>query len=139
MLPAFQVGNALTSAEGPSSWMRRSRVAWTHVSWAGVPFDEGFGFRRDGEILVETGRRLADLGVAALDEEPIALTSRAAGEVEADDEASIREPVSAKRVAHRPEATKGSRCSGAISSQRAPHSPNDWQTAKRSWPADVSS
>jgi len=35
---------------------------------AGVPFDEGFGFRRDVEVLVETGVRLADLGVSELDE-----------------------------------------------------------------------
>ena len=35
---------------------------------AGVPFDEGFGFRRDVEVLVEAGVRLADLGVSELDE-----------------------------------------------------------------------
>ena len=35
---------------------------------AGVPFDEGFGFRRDVEVLVETGVRLADLRVSELDE-----------------------------------------------------------------------
>jgi hypothetical protein len=35
---------------------------------AGVPFDEGFSFRRDVEILVEAGVRLADLGVSELDE-----------------------------------------------------------------------
>src|SRR5262245_10983895 len=34
---------------------------------ARVPFDEGFGFRRDVEVLVEAGVRLADLGVSALD------------------------------------------------------------------------
>jgi hypothetical protein len=33
MLRAFQVGKALTSAEGPSSWMRPSRVTWAQVSW----------------------------------------------------------------------------------------------------------
>jgi hypothetical protein len=49
-----------------------------------VPFDEGFGLRRDVEVLVEAGVRLTDLGVSELDEEPIALTARAAGEVEAD-------------------------------------------------------
>src|SRR5688572_13157221 len=68
---------------------------------AGVPFDEGFGFRRDVEVLVEAVVRLADLCVSELDEEPIALRARAAGEVEADDDASIREPVSAERVAER--------------------------------------
>jgi hypothetical protein len=35
---------------------------------AGVPFDEGFGFRRDVEVLVEAGVRLADLGVSEFDE-----------------------------------------------------------------------
>src|SRR5262245_15094802 len=67
---------------------------------AGVPFDEGVGFRRDVEILVEAGVRLADLGVSELEEEPIALTARAPGEIEADDDTSIRKPVSAQCVAH---------------------------------------
>ena len=69
---------------------------------AGMPFDEGFGFRRDIEVLVETGARLADLGLSVLDQQPVPLGTPAAGEVEADDDASIREPVSAERVAHRP-------------------------------------
>src|SRR5262245_47339493 len=72
-----------------------------------VPFHEGFGFRCDVEVLVEAGVRLADLDVSELDEQPIALTARPAGEVEADDDASIREPVSAQRVAHRPQRHKG--------------------------------
>src|SRR5262245_4108643 len=46
---------------------------------AGVPFDEGFGFRRDVEVLVEPEVGLADLGVAELDEQPIALVVRAKG------------------------------------------------------------
>src|SRR3546814_1614562 len=33
MLRAFQVGKALTSDGGPSSWMRPSPVAWDQVSW----------------------------------------------------------------------------------------------------------
>jgi hypothetical protein len=33
---------------------------------AGVPLDEGFGFRRDVEVLVEAAVRLADLGVSVL-------------------------------------------------------------------------
>src|SRR4029453_5484566 len=32
---------------------------------AGVPFDEGFGVRRDVEVLVEARVRLSDLGVCA--------------------------------------------------------------------------
>jgi hypothetical protein len=35
---------------------------------AGVPFDEGFGFCRDVEVFVDAGVRLADLGVAELEE-----------------------------------------------------------------------
>ena len=35
---------------------------------ASVPFDEGFGFRSDVEVLVETGIRLTDLGVSKFDE-----------------------------------------------------------------------
>src|SRR5262245_6788633 len=50
---------------------------------AGVPLDERFGVRRDVEVLVETGVRLADFGVAELDDQPITLPARAAGEVEA--------------------------------------------------------
>ena len=68
MLRAFQVGKALTSDGGPSSWMRPLPVAWAQVRLAGVPFDEGFGFRRDVEVLLEAGVRLADLGVSELDE-----------------------------------------------------------------------
>src|SRR5690606_32441005 len=59
------------------------------------------------EVLVEAGVRLADLGFSELDEQPVALAARAAGEVEADDDASIREPVSAERVAHRPQGHEG--------------------------------
>ena len=32
MLRAFQVGKALISDGGPSSWIRPSRVAWAQVS-----------------------------------------------------------------------------------------------------------
>ena len=34
-----------------------------------MPFHEGFGFRRDVEVLVEAPVRLADLGVSTLDEQ----------------------------------------------------------------------
>ena len=64
MLRAFQVGKAFTNDGEPSSWMRPSRVAWAQVKLAGVPFDEGFGFRRDVEVLVEAGVRLADISVS---------------------------------------------------------------------------
>src|SRR5512134_3672620 len=74
---------------------------------AGVPFDEGFRFRRDVEVLIETGVCLADLGVSELDKKPIALTSRPPGEVETDDDTSSRKPLSAERVAHRPQSHKG--------------------------------
>src|SRR5262249_9158988 len=62
----------------------------------------GFGFRRDVEVLVEAGVRLADLGVSVLDQQPVPLGALAAREVEADDDASIREPVSAEHVAGAP-------------------------------------
>jgi hypothetical protein len=55
---------------------------------AGVPLDEGFGFRRDEQVLVETGVLLPDLGVAALDDQPEPLVANATREVEADDDAS---------------------------------------------------
>ena len=55
---------------------------------AGVPFDEGLGVRRDVEVLVEAGVRLANLGVPELDEQPVALTARAAREVDASSSAS---------------------------------------------------
>jgi hypothetical protein len=35
---------------------------------AGVPFDEGFGFRRDVEVLLEARPRFANLGVSKLDD-----------------------------------------------------------------------
>src|SRR4030095_8192772 len=38
---------------------------------AGVPFDEGFGVRRDVEVLVEAWVRLDDLGVSEVAESPI--------------------------------------------------------------------
>jgi hypothetical protein len=74
---------------------------------AGVPLDEGFGFRSDVQVLVESGVLLADLGVAALDDQPVPLVTSAPGEVEADDDAPLREPVPAERVAHRPQGNEG--------------------------------
>ena len=65
-----------------------------------MPFDEGCGFRRDVEVLIEAGARLADLGLAALDQQPVALGAPGAGEVKPDDDASVWESVSAKHVAH---------------------------------------
>ena len=66
MLRAFQVGKALHE--------RREAVEDAALAsglgpgeLAGVPFDEGFGFRRDVEILVETGY-ICNFGVPELDE-----------------------------------------------------------------------
>jgi hypothetical protein len=42
-----------------------------------------------------------------LDQQPEPLGALAAGEIEADDDALIREPVSAERVAHRPQSHEG--------------------------------
>src|SRR5262245_57023611 len=41
---------------GPRGWLGPGELA-------GVPLDEGFGFRRDVEVLLEAGVRLADLEV----------------------------------------------------------------------------
>src|SRR5262245_23169441 len=84
---ALELDAALSSGLGPGEL-------------SGVPFDEGFGFRRHVEVLLEAGVRLANLSVSELDEQPIAFRARAAGEVKADDDASIRELVSAERIAH---------------------------------------
>lgn len=46
----------------------------------GVPLDEGLGFRGDVEVLVESRVGLADLGVPALDQQPVALAAGSAGE-----------------------------------------------------------
>lgn len=51
-----------------------------------MPFHEGFGLRRDVEVRVEAGVGLAELGVSVLDQQPVPLVTRAAGEVEADDD-----------------------------------------------------
>ncbi len=59
----------------------------------GVPFDEGFGFHRDVEVPASRPGYVLQISVSSqLDDEPIAFTARAADEVEADDDASIREP-----------------------------------------------
>ena len=106
---------------------------------AGVPFDEGFGFRRDVEVLVEAAVRLADLGISELDEQPIALAAPAAGEVEADDDASIREQVSAERVAHRPQGYEGVQVLGRdLEPTRTPLAER-LTDGEEAWPADVSS
>src|SRR5262249_28982053 len=67
---------------------------------AGVPFDEGFSFRRDAEVLVGAGTRLADVGLSTLDQQPVAFTPRTAGEVAAGDDAPNGEPGPAEAVAH---------------------------------------
>src|SRR5262245_38230170 len=74
---------------------------------AGVPLDEGLGFGRDVEILVEAGVLLADLRIPVLDQEPVPLVAPAAGEVESDHNASIRESVRTDSVAHRPQRDEG--------------------------------
>src|SRR3546814_11749930 len=49
---------------------------------AGVPFDEGFGFRRDVEVLLEVGVSLAVLGIPEPDGQPTETQARHAGEEE---------------------------------------------------------
>ena len=46
-------------------------------------------------------------GVSVLDQQPVPLGAPSAGEIEADDDALLREPVPAEHVAHRPERHKG--------------------------------
>jgi hypothetical protein len=72
-----------------------------------VPLHESLGLRRDVEVLVEAGVRPADLGLPVLDQQPVPLEALAAGEVEADDNPSIRKPVSPEHIAHRPQGHKG--------------------------------
>ena len=79
MLRAFQVGKALYQRRGAVELDAALAGGLGPRELPGVPFDEGFGVRRDVEVLVEAGVRLADLGVSELDEQPIALTARAAG------------------------------------------------------------
>src|SRR5262245_5094740 len=68
-----------------------------------MPLDEGLGLRRDEQVLVETGVRLADLGFPMLDEQPVPFPRPVAGEVEADHDASVGQAVPSQRVAHRPQ------------------------------------
>ena len=65
---------------------------------AGVPFDEGLRVGGDGEVFVESGAGLADLGLAVLDQQPVPFAGPETGEVEPDDHAPVREPVVAERV-----------------------------------------
>ena len=104
----------------------------------GVPLHERFGVGGDVEVLVQTGIRLADLGLAVLEQQP--------------ERSWARKPVKSNRMTTRRSgswsrrralhidhsATNGSRFSGAISSQRAPHSPRVSHTLNRSWPEHVS-
>jgi hypothetical protein len=102
------------------------------VELAGMPFDEGLGFRGDVEVFVEAGVLLADFGVGVLDQQPVPLAALAAGESKrmTTRRCGSRARRSMLHIDH--SATKGSRCSGAISSQAAPHSPSDLQALKRS-------
>ena len=130
-LRAFQVGKARTSWKAGRGVNTAVSTSLGPAELAGVPLDEGFGFMMNRSSS-KPGLLLADLGVAALDDQPVPLAADATGEVETDDDAPPGE--APRRIAlhidHR--ATKGSRCSGAISSQWAPHSPSDMHTANRS-------
>ena len=69
----------------------------------GVPFHEGLGVCGDVEVFVQTGVRLADLGLAVLEQQPVPLVGPEAGEIQPDDHALVRESVTTERVAHRPQ------------------------------------
>src|SRR5262245_51385608 len=60
---------------------------------AGVPSHEGLGVGGDVEVFVEPGIRLADLRLAAFDQQPVPLVRPAAGEIQPHDHAPIRESV----------------------------------------------
>jgi hypothetical protein len=136
MLRPFHVGKASTSQDGPSD----ARVAGglRPGQLSGVPLDERFGVGGDEEVFVEAGIGLADLGLAVFEQQAVPLVGPEAGEVEANDNALGGKAVRAERVAIDHSTTNGSRFSGAISSQRAPHSPRVWQTLNRSSPDVVS-
>src|SRR5262245_10319642 len=74
---------------------------------ARVPLDEGLGFGSDVEVLVETRVRLADLGLAMLEQQPVPLVAAEAAEIEPDDHAPVGEPVSKTRVTQRPPRDEG--------------------------------
>ena len=69
----------------------------------GVPLHERFSVGADVEVLVQSGIRLADLGLAVLEQQPVPLVGPEAGEVQPDDHALVRQSVTTERVAHRPE------------------------------------
>ena len=105
MLRAFHVGNALISDGEPSSWMRSSRMAWAQLSWPACHLTKASASAVMKRSSSKPGY-FYRFRCLPFDEQPISLTLRPAGEVEADDNAPIREPVSAKCVAHRPQGNK---------------------------------
>jgi hypothetical protein len=71
-----------------------------------VPLHECFGVGGDVEVLVQSGIRLADLGLAVLEQQPVPHGRPEAGEVQPDDHALVRESVTTERGAHRPQRHK---------------------------------
>ena len=63
MLRAFQVGKARTSDGCVELDAAVARDNGPRL--AGVPFDEGFSIRRNEDVLIDAGIRLADLGVSS--------------------------------------------------------------------------
>ena len=54
-----------------------------------MPLDERFGVGGDVEVFVEAGVRLADLGLAVFEQQPVALVGPEAGEVQPNDHALV--------------------------------------------------
>ena len=54
-----------------------------------MPLDERLGVGGDEEVFVQTGIRLADLGFAVFEQQPVPLMWPEAGEVEPDDNALV--------------------------------------------------
>ncbi len=68
-----------------------------------MPLYERLGVGGDVEIFVQTGIRLADLGLAVLEQQPVPLAGPEAGEIQPDDNALVRKSVPSESVAHRPQ------------------------------------
>ena len=56
---------------------------------AGVPLDERLGVGRDEEVFVQPRIRLADLGLAVFEQQPVPLMGPEAGEVQPNDDALV--------------------------------------------------
>ena len=68
-----------------------------------MPLHECFRVGGDVEVFIQSGIRLADLSLAVLEQQPVALVGPEAGEIQPDDYTLARKLVPSQRVAHRPQ------------------------------------